>query len=70
MDGPQGAELARRLGFPHVLPVHYDDYSLFRSPLEEFLTEADRLGLGERVIHYACGRHARVVPGGDAPTVR
>ncbi|GHB54620.1 hypothetical protein GCM10010377_52190 [Streptomyces viridiviolaceus] len=70
MDGAQGAELARRLGCPRVLPVHYDDYSVFRSPLEEFLTAADRLGLGERLVHCARGRHARVVPGGDAPTVR
>ncbi|MEW2291130.1 MBL fold metallo-hydrolase [Streptomyces sp. NPDC006743] len=64
MDGAQGAELARRLGAPAVLPVHYDDYSVFRSPLEDFLTAVDRLGLHDRLVHCARGQHARVVPGG------
>ncbi|WP_217143818.1 MBL fold metallo-hydrolase [Streptomyces sp. AC627_RSS907] len=63
MDGAQGAELARRLGSRRILPVHYDDYSVFRSPLEDFLAEAGRLGLRERIVHCARGQHARVEPG-------
>ncbi|MDT0613256.1 MBL fold metallo-hydrolase [Streptomyces lancefieldiae] len=63
MDGAQGAELARRLGHRRVLPVHYDDYSVFRSPLEDFLAEAGRQGLRERIVHCARGQHARVEPG-------
>ncbi|MEV5548618.1 MBL fold metallo-hydrolase [Streptomyces sp. NPDC052309] len=69
MDGAQGAELARRLGCPGVLPVHYDDYSVFRSPLDDFLTEVDRLGLRERLVSCARGQHARVVPLGERPGV-
>lgn len=64
MDGAQGAELARRLGHRRVLPVHYDDYSVFRSPLADFLAEADRLGLRERIVHCARGQHVRVEPEG------
>ncbi|WP_069813891.1 MBL fold metallo-hydrolase [Streptomyces sp. TP-A0874] len=70
MDGAQGAELAHRLGYRRVLPVHYDDYSVFRSPLADFLTEADRLGLGERVIHCTRGQHTRLEPTGGSPPLR
>ncbi|MEU2711533.1 MBL fold metallo-hydrolase [Streptomyces sp. NPDC007205] len=70
MDGAQGAELARRLGYPRVLPVHYDDYPVFRSPLEDFRTAVDRLGLGERLVHCARGQHARITPHSDRPAVR
>ncbi|MFK4149196.1 MBL fold metallo-hydrolase [Streptomyces sp. NPDC004065] len=69
MDGAQGAELARRLDRSRVLPVHYDDYSVFRSPLDDFLTEARALGLQDRLVHCPRGQHARVVPLGDRPTV-
>ncbi|AGS67383.1 MBL fold metallo-hydrolase [Streptomyces collinus] len=70
MDGLQGAELARRLDYRRVLPVHYDDYTVFRSPLQDFLTAAAGLGLGERIVHCPRGGHAEVVAGGDRPTVR
>ncbi|MGW4440080.1 MBL fold metallo-hydrolase [Streptomyces sp. NPDC004596] len=69
MDGAQGAELARRLDYRHVLPVHYDDYTVFRSPLHDFLTEARGLGLEERLVHCPRGRHARLAPRADRPTV-
>ncbi|CUW33261.1 MBL fold metallo-hydrolase [Streptomyces reticuli] len=70
MDGAQGVELARRLGSRRVLPVHYDDYTVFRSPLEDFLAEARRLGLEERLVSCPRGGCARLVPGGDRPAVR
>jgi L-ascorbate metabolism protein UlaG (beta-lactamase superfamily) len=69
MDGSQGAELARRLDYRHVLPVHYDDYTVFHSPLHDFLAEASKLGLDERLVHCRRGRHARLVPHSDRPTV-
>ncbi|MDO0929333.1 MBL fold metallo-hydrolase [Streptomyces sp. TG1A-8] len=58
MDGAQGAELARRLDPRTVLPVHYHDYTVMRSPLSAFLAEAGRLGLGDRIVH--CGHGGRV----------
>ncbi|WP_330342111.1 MBL fold metallo-hydrolase [Streptomyces sp. NBC_00557] len=70
MDGAQGAELARRLGFPRILPVHYDDYPVFRSPLADFRTAAERLGLGDRLVQCARGQHALVTPHGGRPAVR
>ncbi|MEV5430237.1 MBL fold metallo-hydrolase [Streptomyces sp. NPDC052701] len=68
MDGAQGAELARRLDPRLVLPVHYGDYTVMRSPLAAFLAEAERIGLGDRIVHCPHGRRARVEPGA-VPTV-
>lgn len=70
MDGRQGAELARRLGPRAVLPVHYEEYTVMRSPLSAFLAEAGRLGLGDRIVHCPRGRHARLAAEpGAAPVV-
>lgn len=60
MDGTQGAELSRRLGPRSILPVHYHDYTVMRSPLSAFLAEADRLGLGDRIVHCGHGGRARL----------
>ncbi|MGV9254615.1 MBL fold metallo-hydrolase [Streptomyces sp. NPDC003697] len=70
MDGAQGAELARRLDYRHVLPVHYDDYSVFRSPLDDFLAEAERLGLGDRLVHCPRGERTRVTARAGRPVPR
>jgi L-ascorbate metabolism protein UlaG (beta-lactamase superfamily) len=37
MDGQQGAKLARLLRPALTVPVHFDDYTVFRSPLSDFL---------------------------------
>ncbi|MDP5181109.1 MBL fold metallo-hydrolase [Blastococcus sp. BMG 814] len=42
MDGRQGADLVELLKPPVTVPVHYDDYSLFKSPLGDFVTEVAR----------------------------
>ncbi|WP_228927749.1 MBL fold metallo-hydrolase [Streptomyces sp. DH7] len=70
MDGRQGAELARRLGPRFALPVHYDDYSVMKSPLSAFLDEMARRGLEERVVHCDRGRVATLTPGGAQVDVR
>jgi L-ascorbate metabolism protein UlaG (beta-lactamase superfamily) len=46
MDGEQGVELLRVVRPQRAVPVHYDDYRVFRSALGDFLDEADRAGLG------------------------
>ncbi|WP_454335449.1 MBL fold metallo-hydrolase [Streptomyces glaucescens] len=70
MDGVQGAELARRLDPRRILPIHYGDYTVMRSPLSAFLAEAEALGLGDRLVHCHHGERARISPApGAAPTV-
>jgi L-ascorbate metabolism protein UlaG (beta-lactamase superfamily) len=55
MDGRQGTELVNRLDLPRAIPVHYDDYGVFASPLADFTTEMTRRGLGDRVVHLERG---------------
>jgi L-ascorbate metabolism protein UlaG (beta-lactamase superfamily) len=42
MDGRQGADLVEMLRPPVTVPVHYDDYDRFKSPLGDFVTEVRR----------------------------
>jgi L-ascorbate metabolism protein UlaG (beta-lactamase superfamily) len=71
MDGAQGAELVRRLRPRAVLPVHYEDYTVMRSPLSAFLAEAGDLGLGDRIVPCPHGGRARLPAGpGALPVVR
>lgn len=32
-----------------MVPVHYDDYTVFRSPLSDFTAQGDRRGLAGKV---------------------
>ena len=34
-----------------AIPIHYNDYDVFRSPLEDFPKEIEKAGLDNR-IHY------------------
>ena len=49
MDAGQGVDFLRRIGPGRAIPVHHDDYGVFRSPLSAFLDAADAAGLGDRV---------------------
>ena len=45
MDGVQGADLVELVRPATAVPVHYDDYGVFKSPLADFRTELERRGL-------------------------
>ncbi|MDT7597532.1 MAG: hypothetical protein QOJ06_3078 [Pseudonocardiales bacterium] len=49
MDGRQGTDLMAQIRPGTTVPVHYDDYSVFRSPLQDFLNEARSRGLADGV---------------------
>ncbi len=49
MDGRQGADLLEVVRPREAVPVHYDDYTVFRSPLSAFTDEVARRGIGVRV---------------------
>jgi L-ascorbate metabolism protein UlaG (beta-lactamase superfamily) len=51
MDAEQGVEALRTVRPRHAIPIHYDDYTVFRSPLEDFRHAADRAGLAT-ALHY------------------
>jgi L-ascorbate metabolism protein UlaG (beta-lactamase superfamily) len=49
LDGEQGADLVATVAPGQVVPVHYDDYGLFKSPLADFRDAAARRGLTDAV---------------------
>ena len=63
MDAAQGVEALRLIDAGTTIPVHYDDYDVFTSGLEEFLEAAGAAGQGDRITTlrrgetYAFARH-------------
>jgi L-ascorbate metabolism protein UlaG (beta-lactamase superfamily) len=55
MDAEQGVDFLRRLRPPRVVPVHHDDYGVFRSPLAAFVDAAREAGFGSAVRPVARG---------------
>jgi L-ascorbate metabolism protein UlaG (beta-lactamase superfamily) len=55
MDGRQGADLVEMIGPAAVVPIHHDDYPVFRSPLEDFVAELRRRGQDGRLRPVARG---------------
>lgn len=66
MDGRQGVEALRTVAPREAIPIHYDDYPLFKSPLREFQREAERTGLPVTIHYLSRGETYRLglgVPG-------
>jgi L-ascorbate metabolism protein UlaG (beta-lactamase superfamily) len=51
MDAQQGVELMRIVNPRRAIPIHYNDYDVFQSPLSDFQREVTAAALHERV-HY------------------
>jgi L-ascorbate metabolism protein UlaG (beta-lactamase superfamily) len=49
MDADQGVDFLRRVQPRQAVPVHYDDYGVFRSPLADFEQAARQAGLSDVV---------------------
>jgi L-ascorbate metabolism protein UlaG (beta-lactamase superfamily) len=60
MDDRQGADAVGVLGLPKVIPVHFDDYGVFASPLRNFKDEMKRRNLGERIIELRRGETVQI----------
>jgi L-ascorbate metabolism protein UlaG (beta-lactamase superfamily) len=45
MDGVQGTRLTRLISPARTIPIHYDDYRVMKSPLEDFLQRSRREGV-------------------------
>ena len=55
MDGKQGVEAIRLVQPELAVPIHYDDYDVFKSPLDDFRREARLAGIEQRVRYVARG---------------
>jgi L-ascorbate metabolism protein UlaG (beta-lactamase superfamily) len=49
MDARQGVEAVRIVDPKVAIPIHYDDYTVFKSPLSDFQREDETAGVGGRV---------------------
>jgi len=66
MDAKQGVELIRLIQPDLTVPIHYDDYDVFASSLEEFRTEVERAGLEGEVVYLDRGEKLRFTVKGEA----
>ena len=51
MDAKEGLEMLNIINPKKAIPIHYNDYDVFKSPLEDFQHEVKEAGLEDR-IHY------------------
>ncbi len=51
MDAKEGMEMLRIINPKKVIPIHYNDYDVFKSPLEDFQAAVREAGLEDKV-HY------------------
>jgi L-ascorbate metabolism protein UlaG (beta-lactamase superfamily) len=55
MDGSQGVDLVGIVKPKRAIPIHFDDYDVFQSPLEDFKKEVAAAGLENRVTYLDRG---------------
>jgi L-ascorbate metabolism protein UlaG (beta-lactamase superfamily) len=55
MDAEQGVEALRIIDPRTAVPIHYNDYGVFKSPLEDFEKAVAEAGLEDRVRYLAHG---------------
>ena len=55
MDARQGVEAIRIVEPRTAIPIHYNDYTVFKSPLEDFKQAVAEAGLEERVRYLSHG---------------
>lgn len=51
MDAERGVEMVRLVSPKVAVPIHYNDYTVFKSPIETFQREVKKAGL-EPMVHY------------------
>lgn len=74
MDDEQGIEMMRIIEPDTTIPIHYSDYDVFKSPLEDFQRAVSKAGLEDRVVYLSHGEsyefHARRHSAGKSVTTR
>ncbi|XPT02026.1 hypothetical protein M3J09_011149 [Ascochyta lentis] len=51
MDAKQGVELMHLIDPDITIPIHYDDYDVFLSPLDDFKKAVEQAGLSGKVVY-------------------
>jgi L-ascorbate metabolism protein UlaG (beta-lactamase superfamily) len=59
MDAKQGVQLMQLINPEVTIPIHYDDYDVFLSPLSDFKKAIEDAGWGEKVVYLDRGDQYR-----------
>ncbi len=59
MDAEQGIRAVRIVNPARIIPIHYDDYEVFKSPLEDFKSAVKQAGIEERITYLNRGETFR-----------
>lgn len=62
MDAAQGADLLETIRPGNAVPVHFDDYTVFSSSLDDFRRELERRGLAANVTYVDRGETHTFTP--------
>jgi L-ascorbate metabolism protein UlaG (beta-lactamase superfamily) len=60
MDGRAGTDAVALLDLPKVIPVHFDDYGVFASPLVDFTDEMRRRSMADRILEVQRGASVQI----------
>ncbi len=55
MDAKQGVEAVKLINAREIVPIHYNDYKVFKSPLDDFKRAVTKAGLEKRVRYINRG---------------
>lgn len=55
MDAKDGVAMLKLIGPERAIPIHYNDYDVFKSPLAEFEAQARAAGLEKKIIYLKHG---------------
>lgn len=55
MDARDGVRMLKLIAPRHAIPIHYDDYDVFKSPLSDFQHAVAEAGLADRVSYLQRG---------------
>jgi L-ascorbate metabolism protein UlaG (beta-lactamase superfamily) len=62
MDGKDGVRMMQIVQPKKTIPIHYNDYDVFKSPLEAFAREVQAARLEQNVVYLAHGETYTFVP--------
>ena len=55
MDDEQGVQMMQIVQPRVAIPIHYNDYDVFKSPLEDFKRAAEEAGFSDRLVYLTHG---------------
>ncbi|SHG64517.1 MBL fold metallo-hydrolase [Massilia sp. CF038] len=68
MDGKDGVQMLRIIAPARAIPIHFDDYDVFKSPLSDFEHEVHAAGLDGKIVYLKRGERYQFAPAaGPAP---